>query len=94
MSEPAAIAIIMGSQSDWPTMRHAAQTLEALGVAYDDPALTFLLLHPGWVQTEMGGPDAEVPVEVSARGILERIALATSADSGTFRTWDGRPVAW
>ena len=35
MSEPAAIAIIMGSQSDWPTMRHAAQTLEALGVAYD-----------------------------------------------------------
>ena len=63
-------------------------------LAYDDPALTFLLLHPGWVQTEMGGPDAEVPVEVSARGILERIALATSADSGTFRTWDGRPVAW
>jgi len=29
------VAIIMGSQSDWPTMRHAAETLEALGVAYD-----------------------------------------------------------
>ena len=29
------VAIIMGSQSDWPTMRHAAQTLEALGVACD-----------------------------------------------------------
>ena len=29
------IAIIMGSQSDWVTMRHAAETLEALGVAYD-----------------------------------------------------------
>ena len=29
------VAIIMGSQSDWATMRHAAQTLEALGVAYD-----------------------------------------------------------
>jgi 5-(carboxyamino)imidazole ribonucleotide mutase len=27
------IAIIMGSQSDWDTMRHAAETLEALGVA-------------------------------------------------------------
>jgi 5-(carboxyamino)imidazole ribonucleotide mutase len=33
MSNP--VAIIMGSQSDWPTMRHAAETLDALGVAYD-----------------------------------------------------------
>jgi 5-(carboxyamino)imidazole ribonucleotide mutase len=29
------IAIIMGSQSDWATMRHAAETLDALGIAYD-----------------------------------------------------------
>jgi 5-(carboxyamino)imidazole ribonucleotide mutase len=30
-----AVAIIMGSQSDWATMRHAAETLDALGVAFD-----------------------------------------------------------
>ena len=30
-----AVTIIMGSQSDWDTMRHAAETLEALGVAFD-----------------------------------------------------------
>jgi 5-(carboxyamino)imidazole ribonucleotide mutase len=29
------VAIIMGSQSDWATMRHAAETLDALGVAYE-----------------------------------------------------------
>ncbi|HUS96885.1 MAG TPA: 5-(carboxyamino)imidazole ribonucleotide mutase [Hyphomicrobiaceae bacterium] len=29
------IAIIMGSQSDWPTMRHAADILDGLGVAYE-----------------------------------------------------------
>ena len=29
---PAPVAIIMGSQSDWNTMRHAAETLTALGV--------------------------------------------------------------
>ena len=29
------VAIIMGSQSDWATMRHAAEILDALGVAYD-----------------------------------------------------------
>ena len=29
------VAIIMGSQSDWPTMKHAADTLEALGVSHE-----------------------------------------------------------
>lgn len=29
------VAVIMGSQSDWATMKHAADTLEALGIAYD-----------------------------------------------------------
>lgn len=29
------VAIIMGSQSDWPTMKHAADTLEALGVPFE-----------------------------------------------------------
>ena len=32
---PPPIAIIMGSQSDWPTMRHAAEILDLLGIAYD-----------------------------------------------------------
>ncbi|QIB33429.1 5-(carboxyamino)imidazole ribonucleotide mutase [Ancylobacter pratisalsi] len=34
-TDPRPIAIIMGSQSDWETMRHAAETLEALGVGHD-----------------------------------------------------------
>ncbi len=29
------VAIVMGSQSDWPTMRHAASTLDELGVAHE-----------------------------------------------------------
>jgi len=33
--EAAPVAIIMGSQSDWATMRHAAETLDALGIAHD-----------------------------------------------------------
>jgi 5-(carboxyamino)imidazole ribonucleotide mutase len=32
---PPPVAIIMGSQSDWATMRHAADTLDALGIAYE-----------------------------------------------------------
>ncbi|MFG1201223.1 5-(carboxyamino)imidazole ribonucleotide mutase [Xanthobacter aminoxidans] len=29
------VAVIMGSQSDWETMRHAAETLDALGITHD-----------------------------------------------------------
>ena len=35
MTENAVVGIIMGSQSDWETMRHAAETLETLGVPYE-----------------------------------------------------------
>ncbi|MBB3997467.1 5-(carboxyamino)imidazole ribonucleotide mutase [Aureimonas pseudogalii] len=31
----APVAVVMGSQSDWPTMRNAAETLDALGIAYE-----------------------------------------------------------
>ena len=33
--EAKSVAIVMGSQSDWQTMKHAADTLDALGVGYD-----------------------------------------------------------
>ncbi len=35
MGQPPAIGIVMGSQSDWETMRHAAQTLDELGVSHE-----------------------------------------------------------
>jgi len=34
MADPL-VGIIMGSQSDWPTMKHAADILDALGVSYE-----------------------------------------------------------
>lgn len=35
MSEQVLVGIIMGSQSDWETMKHAAETLESLGVPFE-----------------------------------------------------------
>ncbi|PIU04749.1 AIR carboxylase family protein, partial [Methylobacterium sp. CG09_land_8_20_14_0_10_71_15] len=34
MASQPPVAIIMGSQSDWATMRHAAETLDALGIPH------------------------------------------------------------
>ena len=35
MAGPPAVGIIMGSQSDWDTMKHAAETLESLGISFE-----------------------------------------------------------
>ncbi len=35
MSETPPVGIIMGSQSDWPTMKHAADVLDEMGIAYE-----------------------------------------------------------
>ena len=62
-----------------------------------DPAargLIVLLLSPGWVKTEMGGPGAPTPVEASVAGMIRVVEGATPASSGSFLDWTGRPVPW
>lgn len=49
------------------------------------------IYHPGWVQTKMGGPGADLSDAASARGLMDRLADLTVATTGCFETWDGRP---
>lgn len=48
------------------------------------------IYHPGWVQTDMGGGSADLTPGEAARGLAECFDRLSLADSGTFRTWDGR----
>ena len=59
-----------------------------------DAGITCLVLHPGWVQTDMGGAKAPVTVPDSAAGLRRIIAGATLADSGCFIGFDGRRIPW
>ncbi len=55
---------------------------------------TSIVLHPGWVRTDMGGPNASVSVGDSASGIRKVIAALTPEQSGQFLTWQGREHPW
>jgi NAD(P)-dependent dehydrogenase (short-subunit alcohol dehydrogenase family) len=56
--------------------------------------ITVLPLHPGWVQTDMGGANAALTVEASARGLKNVIDNATIADTGRFMQHDGKELPW
>lgn len=52
------------------------------------------LLHPGWVKTDMGGPNALISVQQSVSGMLKVILNLGWQDSGRFLGYDGREVPW
>jgi NAD(P)-dependent dehydrogenase (short-subunit alcohol dehydrogenase family) len=56
--------------------------------------VTVLSLHPGWVQTDMGGEGAVLPAEESAAALRSIIAAAKPESSGRFLAFDGRTVGW
>lgn len=73
------------------TMNMAARTLAMDLRAHD---ITTITLHPGWVQTDMGGSGADIPPHESAAGIINVIQNLTPADNGKFFKWNGEDHAW
>lgn len=53
-----------------------------------------IVIHPGWVSTDMGGSSAPVPVAESAAGIRTLMDGLTPQMHGGFWTWDGREHEW
>jgi NAD(P)-dependent dehydrogenase (short-subunit alcohol dehydrogenase family) len=61
----------------------------------DGEGFTVFAIHPGWVQTDMGGTMAPLDVQTSARSLLAIIDAATPAShSGKFWSWKGFILPW
>ena len=52
------------------------------------------LIHPGWVKTDMGGPNAHITPPQSAAGVVEVIDSLNIGNSGGFFAWDGSKIEW
>ncbi len=53
-----------------------------------------MAMHPGWVQTDMGGPEAPMSAPQSVKFMLGVMDTADHSQNGKFLNYDGTPMAW
>lgn len=68
--------------------------VKSLAIDLKPAGITVVVLHPGWVKTDMGGPNALISAAQSVSGMRRVISQLTLADSGKFIAYDGQTVPW
>lgn len=53
-----------------------------------------VVLHPGWVRTDMGGSGATLAIDESVRGLWAVVDGLQPGDNGRFLAWDGEEIPW
>jgi NAD(P)-dependent dehydrogenase (short-subunit alcohol dehydrogenase family) len=74
----------------------AALNMEWKGLSVDlaSRGLICVVLHPGWVQTDMGGATATLTIEQSVPAMVKVIDGLKPADNGRFLNYDGTELPW
>ena len=70
------------------------QVVKSLSIDLAGRDIAVISLHPGWVQTEMGGPNAEITTDESVSGLKKILQSAGLAQSGQFIEFDGNSIPW
>lgn len=68
--------------------------VKSLSIDLADDGFDVLLLHPGWVQTDMGGPSALIDTGTSVDGMLQLIDQLGPTQNGQFLAYDGKQIPW
>jgi NAD(P)-dependent dehydrogenase (short-subunit alcohol dehydrogenase family) len=87
-----------GASSDNLAYRVSKQAVNRLtrGLATElrPQGLPVLIVHPGWVKTEMGGDGAQLTPEESAANLQKLIDKLDVSSTGRFLAWNGKELAW
>ena len=95
------VTSIMGSISDNSTGKYYAYRMSKTALnmwnksfSIDHPHVAAIVVHPGWVKTEMGGAQALLEASDSAAGILKLAEELTLSATGKFFDYRGRELPW
>ncbi|MCL9683952.1 SDR family oxidoreductase [Legionella maioricensis] len=70
-------------------------TMRSFAIDVKDKGIHVMLMHPGWVKTDMGGPDALVDVQTSVAGMLEQAEKELfNSHAEKLHRFDGGVIAW
>jgi NAD(P)-dependent dehydrogenase (short-subunit alcohol dehydrogenase family) len=58
------------------------------------PRPTLLCMHPGWVKTDMGGPQADIDVQTSTQGMVAQLNAYAGKGGLHFINYKGEPLPW
>ncbi len=103
LTKVAMISSLMGSIDDCKSGRSYAyraskSALNMFTMAMKNEAkennITFAILHPGWVKTDMGGSLAPVTMSESVDGMMKVLESQTLENSGRFIQFDGEKLPW
>ena len=68
--------------------------MKSLSIDLKPYDLSVITLHPGWVRTDMGGPNGLIDVDESVAGMKRQIDKLTIRNSGQFIAYDGKKIPW
>ncbi len=69
-------------------------SMKALAMDLQPEGFTIVVVHPGWVRTDMGGPSALIGAVESITGLKRVIDGLTPSDTGRFLNYDGSEIPW
>ncbi|MGC1954030.1 MAG: SDR family NAD(P)-dependent oxidoreductase, partial [Gammaproteobacteria bacterium] len=95
-SHMGSIAEIEGPGSYYYRSSKAAlnAAMKGLSLELKPRGIGVLLLHPGWVQTRMGGSSASLAASDSVAGMRRLLEQFTLADTGRFLRYNGTEIPW
>lgn len=70
------------------------KAIQAIAPELAGRGVTAVVMHPGWVRTDMGGRGADLEVGEATAGLMATIDRLTPKDAGTFLNWNGEPIPW